>query len=248
MTLCHGRFCIVNHRSNATSLSLALWREFCNVTGKTLRKRFAHRGTITNYDSTSQALLEEPSAGRFLVVKINDVAANFYRQYYFRNPCVPVDFATISDALKYCPRTPSSSVFDLGDEIRCYSSVGTVVLMPGVYRERIQIEGEIWAVGQTLKSVAIRAAFPAIGAALMHYHCPLTEENQQFGVRSTNNPKNQSCITISTRCMNALDGVQKGISVTLSHLKVLHSTPGVSIVHCVCAVVISAHTSAYLFV
>jgi hypothetical protein len=56
-------------------------------------------------------------------------------------PCVPVDFASVTAALRACP---------IG---------GTITLLPGVYEERVNIR----------KSVHIRAAFPERGAAIVWY-------------------------------------------------------------------------------
>ena len=142
---------------------------------------------------------------------------NFFRQYYYRNPCVPIDFETINEALRYCPRTKSNP-FPLEDEERYYSDEGSVVLMPGAYQERVIVRGERFVDGCPLRSVSIRAAFPSLGATLVHY------ERQ----RNSNNVKNQSAITVSTRRDDG-DLDERGICVKLSHLQILHSTPGADI-------------------
>jgi hypothetical protein len=56
-------------------------------------------------------------------------------------PCVPVDFASITSALRNCPWE------------------GTITLLPGVYEERLDIQ----------KAIHIRAAFPEKGAAIVWY-------------------------------------------------------------------------------
>jgi hypothetical protein len=176
-----------------------LWKAFCSITGKAMEK-----------SSTDGA-----AANRLLL----DNKSNFYREFYYRNPCVPIDFQSITEALKYCPKIPSGpSPFE--DETLVYSNTGSVVLMPGVHRERIQICGEPWVDGQPLKSIVVRAAFPSIGAALVHY------ERQSSQYPST---KNQPAITVSTRIGDDLDQIETGISVKLSYLKILHSTPGADI-------------------
>ena len=70
---------------------------------------------------------------------------------------------------------------------------------------------------QPLKSFTIRAAFPSIGAALVHY------ERQCINCDT----KNQSAISVSTRIG---DGVEEtGIRLTLSNLQIMNSTPGADI-------------------
>jgi len=155
---------------------------------------------------------------------------NLYRLFYFRNPCVPLDFETINEALKHCPRAKlstkattlqqhSSSVH----ESVIFSESGTIVLMPGVYNEQVDISGEAWSVGQATfdKSIAIRASFPSIGATI---RSPTLSDNDTLDL---------PCISISTCDDETVEGVQKGISVRLSHLRILHSTPGVSWLYCV---------------
>ncbi|KAL3791992.1 hypothetical protein HJC23_011121 [Cyclotella cryptica] len=187
-----------------TSLSLELWKEFCSMTGKALEKNLANE-TTTKKISYQQD---------------NSISCdnNFYRRYYFRNPCVPVDFESINEALKFCPRNDTSGFFPIEDDDAFYSDHGSVVLMPGTHRERIIINGEPWAEGRPLKSVAIRAAFPSIGAALVHYEG-----------KPVNELKNQPSIAISTLSSSTLEPVEKEIFVRLSHLKILHSTPGADI-------------------
>ena len=65
--------------------------------------------------------------------------------------CVPVDFSSINEALKHCPRTKKNSLLAGNDKSVVFSDVGTVVLMPGVYvDERIDIGGEPWSVGHLI--------------------------------------------------------------------------------------------------
>lgn len=66
---------------------------------------------------------------------------NSYRSHYYKIPCVPTDFATITSAMSRCP----------------YG--GTITLLPGVYEERLDIR----------RSAHIRAAFPEKGAAVVWY-------------------------------------------------------------------------------
>ena len=201
-------------------MSTTLWKEFCILTGKAVDAQFADAETSSDFDALSSprvipgedetAIIDDASRST-----AENVDANFYRRYYFRCPCVPVDFSTIREALHHCPRKPQN-LAALGDEATFYSSIGTVVLMPGVYDDRISIGGEPWTVGQAFnKGIAVRAAFPTIGATIC-------------GRQSEPTAKDQPCISISTCDEETLGGVQKGISVRLSHLRILHSSAGVS--------------------
>lgn len=188
--------------------------------------KFAESETSTNdfinFESLSTRVLSEEKnentvdgAPSFSITAKVDVAdANTYRVYYFRNPNVPIDFPSVSEAVKHCPRT--SNQLALTDDSAFYSGTGTVVLMPGVYSECVCIGGEPWTVGQTFdKAVVIRAAFPSIGATICSQQPEETTQNDK------------PCISISTCDNETLEGVQKGISVRLSHLRIEHSTPGV---------------------
>ena len=229
--------------SNATSLSTLLWKEFCILTGKTLDAQFATENEL----ASSVGIVESPGvvvakeeekqedsvgndsslhSSSTAVVSAND---NLYRLFYFRNPCVPVDFDTINEALKHCPRTKLTKATTLQQQSSTQDSVifsetATVVLMPGVYDERVGISGEPWSVEQATfdKSIAIRASFPLIGATI----CSPTLHSD-----NADDVLDQPCISISTRDVE--EGVQKGISVRLSHLRILHSTPGVRVDICI---------------
>jgi len=226
-----------------------LWKEFCILTGKALDAQFATENELTSsvcvVESSSVVVVKEDekqqqedddvgsdsslhSSFSTAATTAND---NLYRLFYFRNPCVPVDFDTINEALKHCPRTKLSTKAttlqqhssSTQDSI-IFSETATVVLMPGVYDERVDISGEPWSVGQATfdKSIAIRASFPLIGATI---RSPNLSDNDEDVL-------DQPCISISTRDEETVEGVQKGISVRLSHLRILHSTPGVSIILC----------------
>ena len=146
---------------------------------------------------------------------MDGVDENLYRSYYFRNPCVPVDFLSINEALQHCPRTPSSLIELLGDKDTFYSSIGSAVLLPGEYHENICIGGETWDVGEACdKAVNIRAAFTDAGATIVS---PETAE------------KDTPVICISTCDEETIEGKQKQISVRLSHLKIVHSSLGADI-------------------
>ena len=196
---------------NATSLSRQLWKEFCILTGKALDKQYENTKGIPpalpttalsgGLDEESDELKEE---------------INPFRFFYHRNPCVPIDFETIAQALAHCPRTPIMVLKKLDEAEFMYSPTGTICLMPGVYKERIVIKGEEWGVGSTVnnnKAISIRASFPKDGATIMHYI-------------ESDDAKNQPCISVSTRDTETLEGVQKGITVKLSHLVILHCTRG----------------------
>lgn len=92
--------------------SPALWRSFCDRTGK--------------LNETVDDSME---------------SSNPYKLHYYKIPCVPTDFASITAALSRCP------------------AGGTITLLPGVYEERLEIR----------RSIHIRAAFPEKGAAVAWY-------------------------------------------------------------------------------
>jgi len=227
-----------------------LWKEFCILTGKALDAQFATENEL----ASSVSIVESPgvvvkedekqeddgvgndsslhsSSSSTAAALAND---NLYRLFYFRNPCVPLDFDTINEALKHCPRTKLSTTTTLKQHSSSsthdsiiFSETATVVLMPGVYDERVDISGEPWSVGQATfdKSIAIRASFPLVGA---------TVRSPTLHNDAVDDVLDQPCISISTRDDETVEGVQKGISVRLSHLRILHSTPGVSSCLCCC--------------
>jgi len=130
---------------------------------------------------------------------------------------VPIDFNSINIALQHCPRTKVDP-YPIEDETSFYSDEGSVVLMPGTYQERVVINGDTYVEGQSLQSVTLRAAFPEIGAALVHYQ----------RIHGDEETKNQSAISVTTRSES--DNLEeKGIFVKLSYLQILHSTPGADI-------------------
>ena len=193
---------------HSTSHSMQLWREFCVLTGKCLPKKYANTKESKNESNAFRPMTL--SAG----LK-NDTdepeRENKFRQYYHRNPCVPIDFETISSALVHCPRTPMK-VIENESELD-FSETGTVCVMPGIYKERIVIKGEEWGVGSTCnKAVSIRACFPQEGATIVHY-------------TDSQDAKNQPCVSVSTRDATNL-GAQKGISVNISYLALVHCTSG----------------------
>mmetsp|Transcript_6945 Transcript_6945/g.14961 ORF Transcript_6945/g.14961 Transcript_6945/m.14961 type:complete len:550 (-) Transcript_6945:3297-4946(-) len=204
---------LVNRRFyKSTSLSLVLWKEFCTLTGKSV---ILDSNAALDPTSMSNCVFERAVAEPHS----NKDGDNCFRQFYYRNPCVPIDFTTITEALKFCPRAPVQNVFPQSEVGVFYSNISTVVLMPGVYHERIRIEGEKWAVGGGARAIAIRAAFPFIGAAIVHYDCASRQGEGDF-------LQNEPCISIST--VDASD-VERAIAVRLSHLAILHSTPGADI-------------------
>lgn len=73
---------------NATSLSLQLWREFCILTGKCLEKKY----TNTNADNKCDAFRPMTLSGGLETDTVGPGEENLFRSYYFRNPCVPLDF------------------------------------------------------------------------------------------------------------------------------------------------------------
>lgn len=220
--------------STASSLSRLLWKEFCILTGKVLDGQSA---SVDSPKSDFRSLLPE-------VISVDDdvgmggslcsaeqsiigtSGANHYRRYYFRNPCVPLDFGTINEALCHCPRLQSEDMNLLSDETTRYSGVGTVVLMPGVYAERISICG---ATSSSVEQdnvngrIAIRAAFPKFGATI---------QSANFTHADDIMVEDKPCISISNcdggTSSEGLSG--RGIRVDLSHLQIVHSSQrGVSV-------------------
>ncbi len=155
-------------------------------------------------DSTDRTL---NSAGQIIEANSED---NLYRKYYFRNPCVPIDFDTIHEALQHCPRQRSEYTSLLSDETTYYSCVGTVVLMPGVYTERVDINGTPSSRQHGNHEVAIRAAFPTIGATIQSPGASAYDDSMV---------DDEPCISIF-----ALEDLSRGIRVDLSYLRVGHSS------------------------
>jgi len=129
---------------------------------------------------------------------------NKFQSHYYHNPCVPIDAPTISEALDIC-----------------HPSGGTITLMPGIYGEMININ--------TRRRVSIRAAFPEKGAALTHcwYHGESREvtRSDQIGHEEV---KDEPCINISLQDQN--DTLhERALFVQISHIQILHSTPGTDI-------------------
>lgn len=148
--------------------STALWRSFCLRTGKVDESEID--AVNSSNDSTT---------------------VNTFRDRYYKTPCVPVDFASITSALSHCPWQ------------------GTITLLPGVYEERLSIR----------KAVHIRAAYPAIGAAIVWY-------------RGIDEP----CIAVTGDLLG-----NRNVHVMLSHLQLFHSTDGVDIWGGNCAVLVEGN-------
>ncbi len=128
-----------------------LWRELCRQTGK------------SKEDAAS--LEEEPS-----------IDSDFYFRLYHRVLCVPVDRATITNALELC--SPGT----------------TITLLPGIYKERLVID----------TSVRIRAADSERGAAILWYHpCPYHAGGGRDGGSSTcvcGHGQNESLVEVEASC------------------------------------------------
>lgn len=198
----HLKFLRALSPSDATSHSATLWREFCVLTGKV-----GDGASSANLGSLSPRAISEDGNEEECVeagAAVDD-DSNYYRRLYFRNPCVPIDFATVQEALRHCPRTlePSNRTKTPGEEA---SESASVVVMPGVYEEEIRVDFE------ACEAVTIRAAFPAIGATIV----------SPRGCKAQ--AKDQPCVLVS-KCGNTLGGSQRGV-VRLSHLRILHSSPG----------------------
>jgi hypothetical protein len=130
--------------------SPVLWAELCKRTGK-----------LKDDVSTSS---EEPT-----------MDSDFYFRLYHRVPCVPVDFATIRQALD----TASPGT--------------TITVQPGIYEERLVIQN----------SVRIRAADPKRGAAIVWYHrCENDSEgsNEDSSTCKCGWRKNESVVEVEESC------------------------------------------------
>jgi hypothetical protein len=220
--------------STATSLSRMLWKEFCILTGKALDAKFASNdSTKSDLRSLSPEVISVDEDGMGGTLRsgeqsiIGTSEANGYRRYYFRNPCVPLDFGTINEALHHCPRLQSEDMSLLSDETILFSGVGTVVLMPGVYAERISICG---AASSSVEQnsvngrIAIRAAFPKFGATIQSAdsaHDESADSAHDDDIMVEDKP----CISIST-CGGdtSSEGLSRGIRVDLSYLQIFHSS------------------------
>lgn len=112
-------------------MSTDLWKAFCKMTGKSLEKSHANAPGKT----VNRCVDPKHFCGLEITPK-----NNFYRQYYYSNPCVPLDFDSINEALKYCSMAKASP-FPLADDERFYSDEASVVLMPGTYQERVDVRG-----------------------------------------------------------------------------------------------------------
>jgi hypothetical protein len=216
-----------------TSSSHSLWREFSILTGKVLDSRFARNEcqtsdyckVISTGDETSLGGTLRP-VGQVIGASSED---NLYRRYYFRNPCVPIDFDTITEALQHCPKLRADDMSLLSDETVLYSGVGTVVLSPGVYAERVTIHG-VSSPGEeddVQGRVAIRAAFPMIGATIQS---PVLSEASSLARRNKYDESeealvdDQPCISITTCDDDTLENRSRGVRVDLSYLQIRHSS------------------------
>ena len=117
----------------------------------------------------------------------------------------------------------------LSDETMLYSGVGTVVLLPGVYAERVTIHG-VSSPGEeddVQGRVAIRAAFPMIGATIQS---PVLSEASSLARRNKYDESeealvdDQPCISITTCDDDTLENMSRGVRVDLSYLQICHSS------------------------
>jgi len=125
-----------------------------------------------------------------------------FRELYYCIPCVPTDFPTVGSALKRCP---------------CQMSQNLITLMPGTYSQRFDLDTNNFRNNQVgAKTVVIRAAFPHLGAGLIH----------------CDNYQNQSCVNIYTSHESgseiSVDPLTQ-MTICLVNLQILHSTSGVDI-------------------
>ena len=209
-----------------TSSSRSLWREFSILTGKVLDSRFARNEYRTSDFCKVISTGDEKCSGDTLYsggqVIGASCGANLYRRYYYRNPCVPIDFDTINEALQHCPKLRSDDMSLLSDETMLYSGVGTVVLLPGVYAERVTING-VSSPGEeddVQCRVAIRAAFPMIGATIQS---PVLS-GASYDELEEALVDDQPCISITTCDDDTLENMSRGVRVDLSYLQICHSS------------------------
>lgn len=108
-------------------MSELLWKCFCQRTGK----------------------LAETVSDDEMHVDSSDSCINqqLFRDWYYKTPCVPVDFDSISEALLHCP------------------SGSTVTLLSGIYPERLRIS----------RPVTLRSAVPTSTAAIVWQSPALNE-------------------------------------------------------------------------
>ena len=182
--------------------SAHLWRGFCLRTGKGLPPAPPSVST-----SLTSNILTYPQCDARRQASINPGKENKSincRFHYYQNPCVPVDFYSITEAITHCVQG------------------GTVTIMPGIYTEQIKVE--------TKADVTIRAAFPEVGAALVHY-CRTSDDTEI-------ERKNSPCINIfSTFTSGFFDPIiGSAMTIRLSYLRILHSVPGSDIWSGNCAV------------
>lgn len=211
-----------------TSSSRSLWREFSILTGKVLDSRFARNECQTSDYCKVISTGDETSLGGSLRPVGQVIGAssedNLYRRYYFRNPCVPIDFDTITEALQHCPKLRADDMSLLSDETTLYSGVGTVVLLPGVYAERVTIIG-VSSPGEeddVRGRIAIRAAFPMIGATIQS---PVLSGAQNvYDELEEALVDDQPCISITTCDDDTLENMSRGVRVDLSYLQICHSS------------------------
>ena len=90
-----------------------------------------------------------------------------YKNYYYSNPCVPIDFLSITEAIKYCSTSEHSFI----------------TLFPGIYYEQINIER---------KNITIKASNSEKGARIA-YH----DDVFLSAPNSVNTIRNQPCIKVS---------------------------------------------------
>lgn len=98
--------------------------------------------------------------------------SDFYSRLYHRVPCVPVDFATIGQALDVSP--PGT----------------TITVQPGVYQERLVIQN----------SIRIRAADKKKGAAIVWYHRCELRNHDDSSTCKCGHEENESVLEVEESC------------------------------------------------
>jgi len=141
-----------------------------------------------------------------------------YRDLYYSIPCVPNDFLSIKKALRCCPQKMKQN---------------SITIMPGIYHQRFDLNTTSFKNNSSdSKTVIIRAAFPHLGAVLVHYESNADEFDSPI--------HDQSCINIYSESESGIWRnsrlAQGHVTIRLCYLQILHSSPGSDIWGGNCAV------------
>ena len=153
-------FLIFSKTHREVSNSIPLWREYCYITGK-----------LDNNNENNNKLL--PTS---LALSSTSSYSSSYKELYYSNPCIPLDFNTIKEAMKYCSTITEHSF---------------ITLLPGTYYEQILIDNQ--PSSSKNKNITIKAAFSNIGATIAFHDNFKTKDS--LGTRFIS--RNQPCIRVT---------------------------------------------------